>query len=454
MIKGLFYYDTSALEQLLAVKDATVFAYDNSGWTQIPGWTADAPDIRIAMAQGIDTVLISDGQGPLQIYNGTTFVSAGEANPANAPIGARILVWHTGRMFASGIAALPDTIFVSNRLDFSSGNWNAVSRSFRIGFGDGDPIMAMASMQNFTLCVLKQNSIWLVSTDPLHEPADFSTNQDYAALSQGIGCVGNNAWCAYQNDVLFMAQDGIRSVQRMQSAAGQWQLSAPISQPIQPYIDRINRNAWGGICAKKYQEFAFFFVPLDNSTTNNCVLVWNGRLGKWSGIFTGWNGQAVEITRFGGVNKFVFGDTAGLVQQWKDSESLTDDATYTDNGVGYPTKLWSRSGLFGDAIVNKTAYNTIVRFSQGNATVNLTWVADAAVATTWTAQPEPSGSILGGEDLLGSTFVLQSTAAISVKRGIRGLKAFNEAYIRLETDTGWIAVRNLTFSAFLNPLQG
>ncbi len=451
--QGILYFDTPSLEQLLAVLDGVFWSFDNTNWTPNAGWTPTSDDTRIAMVQGINTVLISDTQAALVIYDGTNFTVCG-TTPNDPPVGASILTWHTGRMFAAGIASLSDTIFVSNRLAFGTGQWNSATRSFRIGFGDGDPIVAMASMQDYTLCVLKQNSIWLVATNPLNEPANFSADQGYAALSQGFGCVGRDAWCAYQNDVLFMSQDGVRSVQRMQAAAGQWQLSAPISQPIQPYIDRINRSAWSKICAKKYQEFAFFFVPLDNSTTNNTVLVWNGRLGRWSGIFTGWNGECLEVTRFGGINRLVFGDTQGSVQRWKDYQSATEDTTYTDNGVGYASKEWSRGFLFGNPNVNKDGYSSVIAFSAGKADVTMTWMADNVAVRTWVGAPEPSGSILGGDDLLGETFTLASTSTINVRRNLRNLKAFNESFVRIESETGWWALRSITVSAFLNPMTG
>lgn len=452
--RGLFYFDTPSVEQILAVFNAKLWKWESSAWSQLTGWTPSAgpvsADSRVVMAQGVDKVLISDGVNNPMIYDGTTFTDAG-SGATNAPK-AKILCWHTGRMFASGVSSLTDTIYVSNRLNFGVGQWNSATRSFRVGFGDGDPIIAMASMQDFVLAVLKQNSIWLVITDPTLEPADFSAanGQASAALSQGIGCVGRDAWCAYGNDLLFMAPDGVRSVQRMQGAAAQWQLSAPISQPIQPYIDRINRAHWDKICAKKHQEFAFFFVPLDNSTTNNYVLVYNGRLQRWLGVWTGWNGQAVEVSRFAGDDKFIFGDTAGKVNEWKDGESLTDDDTYEDNGTGYATQLWTRSFLFGEPINNKSAYTTIIRFSSGNAECTLTWVADNAEVRNWQASPEPAGDILGVGSL---PFLLGSEQPITIKKGIRGLAAFNEAYLKIESTSGWWALRNITAGAFVNPLD-
>lgn len=452
-VNGLYYFDTPQYEQLLAsvndgVGGAGIWKFEAGGWSKIAGFAPGA-DNRMAWDQGVDLMLLSDGAGKFQTYDGAAFTDCGNG-PTDPPVGCTIVRFHAGRMFLSGLATLNDTIFVSLLLEFGSGKWDLVTRSFRIGNGDGQAVVAMASMQDFTLCVFKTNSIWLVSTDPTKLPDNYAADQDTAALSKGIGCVGRDAWCAYENDILFMAQDGVRTVQRMQAAAGQWQLTAPLSQPIQTYIDRINRDAWAGICAKKHREFAFFFVPLDNSATNNYVLVWNGRLGKWMGVFTGWNGSYVEITRFLANNKLVFGDPMGLVNEWKDTNSATDDSTYTDNGAGYPSRAWPRSMLFNDAIANKNSYSATVRFSAGNAEVNLTWMQDLAVARTWSAQPQPTGDILGVDVL---PFLLASVSPVSVTRGLRGLSSFNEGFMKIECETGWFFLRNVTVGAFVNPLK-
>lgn len=463
-INSLLYFDTPSKQQLLAGVDKTGAApgfmrYESGAWADLSGaWKPDAAGIRLAMAQGIDTVLISDGVGKMQIYDGATFAEQGDT-AADPPKGATILCWHTQRMFASGVSTAPDTIWVSLFLEFGTGKWNTTNRSFRIGAGDGDPIVAIASMQQFTLAVLKRNSVWLVSTNPANDdPTDptagFAAEQVTEGLAQGVGCVGRDAWCSYGNDLLFMSQDGVRSVQRMQAAAAQWQLSAPISQPIQPYIDRINQNYWHRIVAKKYAEFAFFFVPLDNSTTNNCVLVWNGRLGKWIGAWTGWNGNCIEVTRFLAKVAMVFGDTTGKVNQWKEASNLVlEDSTYLDNGTGYTTQLLTRAFQFGDAITGKSAHSTILRFSAGNALMTMRWVADLNEVKTWPGTFEQSGSVLDGDDQLDINFVLSSNAPMKIIKGIRGLPAFNEAYLTIESTAGWWFLRNITAMAFLNPLK-
>lgn len=462
-IRALRYFDIPSKQQLLTQVDATnvpkFLKYESGAWTDLSAtWAPSAADSRIAMEQGIDKLLITDGSGVPQIYDGTNFVATGTGTPANdAPLGCTILCWHTARMFASGVAASPDTIWVSNLLDFSDGQWSTTDRSFRLGVGDGDPIIGMASMQTTTLCVLKSNSIWLVDTNPINDSTALPTKiTGFTAaavpsnIGYGIGCVGRDAWCSYGNDILFMAQDGVRSVQRMQAAAGQWQLSAPLSQPIQPLIARINQSAWSKIVSKKYQEFAFFFVPLDQSTTNNYVLVYNGRLQRWMGAWSNWTGLCCEVTRFNHQPRFVFGDNAGYVNQWKDLSSTTDDATYLDNGVGYATQVWTKSWQFGQLVAGKCGYNLIVRFVAGNAVVTISWVADLVTLRTFVGTFSPTGDILGVGTL---PFLLATNAPTSLPEGLRGLVEFQEAFVKLETTTGWWFLRSVSCSAYANPQQ-
>lgn len=450
--QGLIYFDTPANEQLISAAQRQMFKWEGESWARMAGPNelilTDAAAIFEA-AQGIDKVLFTDGTQQMQTWDGANWSLPLGNTPNDPPVGCTTLCWHTGRMFASGHASKPDTIWVSARLAYGAGSWNAVQRSFRVGGGEGDPIHSLASLQGFTLGVLKENSIALCVTDPRLEPGDFSTQQAVESVSYGIGCVGRKAWCVYGNDLLFMARDGVRSLQRMQAAAGQYQLSAPMSEPLQPFIDRINWTYANKICAKKYKELALFAVPLDDSTVNNTVLVWNGRLGCWAGLWTGWTPAAWEITRFNGVVRLVFGDDNGAVRQWKDFADKTDDATYTEDGAAIPTKLWTRSMLFGEPINDKDGYHSEVRFSTSNALVNVTAVGDGADLREWTHDLRQTGVSLP----VDLPFDLVTPGAVTGRRGLRGAKPFNEAYLKIESAAGWWALRNVTLSAYLNMLR-
>lgn len=451
-IRGLVYYNTPANSPgiLVAASNAKLWKWDTANWTEIAGWVPAGETNLVEMAQGVDTLLLSDGSGALQVYDGAAFTSCGTDATTSPPVGITILRWHAGRMFGSGQAANPDAIWVSNRLAFGAGQWNTTSRSFRVGGGDGDPIVALASMPSFTLVVFKQNSVWWAQTDPTSEPADFSTGQANEEQTEGLGCVGKNAWCRYGNDLIFFSQDGIRSFQRMAAAAGQFELGAPISVPIQPYIDRVNKSAQHLICATKYRELVLFAVPLDASAYNNTVLVYNGRLGKWLGAWTGWTPAQFALPRFGGIQRLAIGDNAGMVNQWKDLDAADQDATYTDNGAGYASQLWTRSMTFGDLEADKAGFNARMRFNAGNANMKFTAVGNDADLQTFSQQVAPTGDILGTDVL---PFLLASQQPVFIPLSLRGLPAFNELYMKIESDSGWWELRNMTCGARVRPMK-
>lgn len=460
---GLYYYDTPNYEQLLAAFNGNLWIYQGGAWAV--SLYAPAPN-RLAWEQGIDQLLISDGQNPMEIYDGqnfnpTTTVGSPGPGPNDPPQGATILCFHQGCMFAAGIPPInasnqypgtgifSDTVMVSNSLAFGTGAWNNTTRSFRVGSGDGEAVVAMASIQDQVLCCFKQDSVWLVNTGSTPNPSQFAANNAVASLSQGIGIVGRDAWCAYGNDLLFMAQDGIRSVQRMQAAAGQWQLTAPLSLPIQDVIMTINWQYAFLICAKKYQEFAFFFVPTGSSTVNNTVIVYNGRINCFVGTFTNWNGQAVEITRFSGINRLVFGDTQYSVNMFKDYADGTTDSTYLDNGVSFPCQLSTRSFQHNDFVLDKQPDHAIIRFSAGNSNVEVQWYGDLVLNQTWTVNPLPKGSILGVTTIL--PFQLSSVGPTVWKKSLRASKSENEGYFSLSSTSGWWWLRQVWCEAFAQP---
>lgn len=447
-VNALFYFDTPNVQQLLHIQSGKIYKWDGATDAQIAGYLPAGNNFD--MAQGVDNMLITDGSGNMKLYNGSVFTDGG-ATANDPPKGCSILCWHTIRMFAAGHPVFNDTVWVSTRLAFGAGQWNTTTRSFRVGGGEGDPIIAMASMQDFILCVLKRNSIHLVATDPTAEPANFSDSQATNPMPVGIGCVGKKAWVNVGNDLFFYSQDGVRSVQRMVAAAGQYQLSTPLSQPIQPYIDRVNKNAWETIFAVKRFEIVMFFVPLDVAATPDTVLVYHSRLGKWLGAWTGWTGTcAVETFFDSNPSQLIIGDSVGRINKWLDLSSKTDDSTYLDNGTPYGTTLWTRGFLCGEPVNGKQAYNSIFRFSAGNTTVNIGLVTDNAEAINFSSTFTPTGDILGTGTL---PFLLSSTKPSLIQRSLLALPEWNSSYLTLQTSQGFFGLLNVTLNAFVNSLN-
>ena len=450
IVQGMFFYKTPTASLLVVAEGGKLYTWNGTTWAGPLAFALTSATSMVAFEQGVDKLFISDGVKNPQIFDGTLFTDSGGPQQTNAPVGCTILCFTAGRMLASGVTAYPDTVYASNLLNFGQGNWDSATKSFRIGDGDGDAIVALVKLQSFNVAVLKENSVWLMNMNPALPISNWAAQPQGDLVGSGIGCVGRRAWCQYQNDVLFMSQDGVQSLQRMQAAAGQYELSSPLSLPLQPYIDRINWAYANKIQAVKYRHLAIFFVPLDSSTYNNYALVWNGRLGQWTGIFTGWNTHAAVVTRFGNISKLVLGDNDGSVNQWKDTPTLIDvDSTYLDNGADIPSKLWLRAMVFGNPDAGKKLRAALLRFNAGNATVNFFANQDLSDDDAWNSMVEPSGDILPA--IL--PMELASFKPTKTYRSLEGLDYCNEIFFKIESASGWWALRNVMASAYLKPIR-
>src|SRR5215469_11596306 len=462
-IRTLAYFDTPANKFLLTISNGILSACagQNQNWQSSfnagATYTAANTNTQVEIAEGVDTVLISDGVNAMATLDGNLNLTICTTTANDPPVGANILCWSSGRMFAAGFSgiggsAVPrDTIAYSNLLSFGNGQWNLTTRSFRVGDGDGDPIVALYSMQDSNLAVFKANSVWLVNTPASADATGFGATTDVESVAFGVGCVGKRALCGVANDIFFMAQDGVRSLQRMQAAAGQWQLSAPISQPVQQYIEQINPAAQAGIVATSYKEFVFFAIPLGTNTVNNATLVYNTRLGSWLGCWVNWTPGAWTVSRFNSVQQLLFGDSNGYVNYWKDAQSVTDPTTYTDNGINIATTIWTRSFQFLQAVNDKFPYNCTLRFTAGNSVVSLAAVMDLAPELAWQSQLQPAGDILGQHKL--GPFQLATVVPVKVEKSLRSCPAFNEMYLSISTSNGYMQLRNVTVAAFLKALD-
>jgi len=477
-VNGLFFLNNYTNgTRLLAGKGTSLYAWDNSSWSSlsISSWNPAGSFVGV---QGNNYLMISDGSiaHGMQIWDGATFHQfSNSSSPTNAPLGVTILSYIAGMFVAAGTSmhdttgtVYPaDTLFFSNYLlagystSTGAGGWNNLN-SIRVGVGDGDPIVALAPIQStagatpsYNLAVLKQNSVWILTWNPA---TSIGSTPNWTAAPQGeqtginTGCVGSQAWCQYQNDVLFMSQDGVQSIQRMQAASGQYQLTSPLSLPIQPYIDRIHWAYASGIQAVKYHQYAIFFVPLDNATVNNYALVWDGRIGQWM-IWTGWTPTAACVTRFNGIVQLVIGDSTGGINLWKDSKAVEGvDSTYLDNGAGINWSISTRSMIFGNLDFQKKPHSTQVKFNRGNSNVSLAAYLDLSAQDNWVNAITPSGIKFP----IQLPFILTASGPTSVYRTLEGIPYFNEMYLTIAgtaPNYGWADVRNVVVSAFSKPIR-
>lgn len=461
-IQGMVYFDTpSGVELIVTGKNRDIEKWDGAAWSTV-GATILADAVLMAeMVQGADKVYISDGTNQWRSYDGTV-LSAALGNVTGAtgdpPVGATIMCWHTRRMFASGVASAYDTIWASDFFDATTGKWNHTTNSFKVGYGEGEPITAMISMQDFWLGVFKSNSIYMVKTSPygasgvgVAPSASTPTANDWQieTLSRNVGCVGKRALCRFGDDVLFLARDGIRSLKRMAAREGSFEVTPPLSIQMQPYIDRINWSNAHKSVAWKYQQYAFFALPLDSASEPNYVLVWNGRLESWMGVWLGWTPTCFATSMFAGQQRFVIGDTGGRVNEWLDYTAEGLDSTYLDNGGNIVAKMRTRATWFGEPASRKDGSYLEVRFiaSRGNASVRVYY--DEVQRQSWTE----AVSLVGVTLPVLLPFFLPYLSPKTVRKSLNHLGKWNEAFIEVESPANRMELKNATIVGYIDAVQ-
>ncbi|MDR1191284.1 MAG: hypothetical protein LBK60_06430 [Verrucomicrobiales bacterium] len=325
-VRGLFFYFTPDVQQLLAVSGGKVWrlASDDAEaladaehyavFEEVAGYTPSEP-ARVELAQLVDKLYLTDGAGHLFQYDGADFIDLGQYSTAGAdaskPPRCKWLVAHMGRLLAAG-TRVADELVASDFLD--GGHWDYAHQSIRVGNGDGDPITALCPWENWTLIVGKAQSVWLVNADATQGDASMWTVQ---AVSQNVGCVAHRTMKAFGKDVWFLSRSGVHTVQKL-ALNSQYQVTDPVSEPIQDLIDRVNWDAADTACAAVWNNRYILAVPLDGADAPNTVLVYNAITQSWTTPWTGWTPTGFTVSGFGGRLRLNFGQPDGRVLRWLD----------------------------------------------------------------------------------------------------------------------------------------
>jgi hypothetical protein len=371
-------------------------------------------------------------------------ISGGTTTPPKP----KFLEWHTNRLFAvDSTAANYDTIFVSNILDASSGQWNNVTQTLRVGAGDGDPITGLQSWQGFYLLAFKQNSTWVINADPQLSVANWSIQ----SVHDSVGCSARRTICQVGADVWFLSRTGVRSVRRVVNE-NQNEVQVPISQPIQDYIDRINWTVPTKCCAKYWNNRYILSVPLDTATEPNYTFVYNTQTQSWSGFWTGWTPTIFSTSNFSSSPRLTFGDSTGKVMQWHDYVAVANEVAsdFQDDGADIATGIITRGMIFNDAFAPKKGMGFEMEFYQSTALAQVSVSLDLGGYSTPNTVDTSTGQ-LTLPFFLPQT--LGSTSAIRAQQDLLHLNPFREMQIQVASNAGKLSLRSITTEGFTNTIE-
>jgi hypothetical protein len=181
-----------------------------------------------------------------------------------------------------------DTVSVSNFLDYN--DWD-VADAFTVNNGSNDQLVGVAPWTLNEFLVFMRNSIYYVSVgnDRYVTGASLSADSYIKTLATDIGCIAKKSVVQAGGGVFFLSDNGVYFLQPQPASAESMKLltmADPISAPIDDVIQRINRNYAGNAVATYWNNRYYLAVPLDDSTVNNTVLVYNFILKNWESVDT------------------------------------------------------------------------------------------------------------------------------------------------------------------------
>lgn len=186
-----------------------------------------------------------------------------------------------------------NTIRVSHYLEDSK--WSALDM-FSINDGSNDSLVAIAPWTLNEFVIFMRNSVFYASVGVgaylLSDPAT-EDNSYVKSLATDIGCLARKSIVQAGGGIIFLSDNGVYLL-NPSSAAGPSQsapegmrlltMAEPLSAPIDDVISRINYNYVSNATGIYWENRYYLAVPLDNSNTNNAILVFNFINKSWESV--------------------------------------------------------------------------------------------------------------------------------------------------------------------------
>ena len=169
-----------------------------------------------------------------------------------------------------------DLVAVSDYLNYT--RYQPVLSNFRINQGSEDKLVALVKYDQSTVICFKEHSVYAVR-NIYGNLVDTYLDE----LTRTSGLIGKKAVTTVGKDVWYLSdQRGVVSLSVSESGKLQG-LDVPISEAIQPLIDRINWKAATNAVAAYHNNRYYLAVPIDGAAKNNAVFVFDFKNKAWSG---------------------------------------------------------------------------------------------------------------------------------------------------------------------------
>ena len=266
------------------------------------GQTISAADeIELYQATGIGYVYILRGfsKSVLRWDGASTIAVPGVGVHHNYP-NSRHAIYYGNRHI---VQTDRNTISVSHYLqdDF----WSALD-VFTINDGSSDTLVAVTPWTLNEFVIFMRNSIFYAAAGVgANASGDATTEADsyIKSLASDIGCIAKGSIVQAGGGILFLSDNGVYMLNPAGAGNGSSNtpegmrlltIAEPLSATISDVIARINFAAVGKAVSAYWENRYYLAVPLDGSTVNNTVLVYNFLNKAWESVDTYNAAQDIE----------------------------------------------------------------------------------------------------------------------------------------------------------------
>jgi hypothetical protein len=169
-----------------------------------------------------------------------------------------------------------DEIIASDILDPDT--YDVIGGQFKVTGGSNDFVVGLKAFTEDRILVLCRRSIQQLS-------GASGSLQDVRIdnVTNDLGCASRSSIVQVGNQLLFLSDKGVYALEFL-DAYNLRGNEIPLSDPIQPYIDRINQRFINRSVAAYFDNRYWLAVPLDGSSENNYLLVYNFINQGWESV--------------------------------------------------------------------------------------------------------------------------------------------------------------------------
>ena len=160
-----------------------------------------------------------------------------------------------------------DEIIASSILDGET--FDVIGNQFNVTGGSSDYIVALEPFTEDKIVCFGRRSVHQIS-GASGSLADVRID----VITPDLGCSARRSVVQIANKIFFLSDQGLYGLEFLDNYNLRG-LETPISESIQPYMDRINQEYVDKAVGAYFNNRYYVAVPLDGATENNTIIVWN-----------------------------------------------------------------------------------------------------------------------------------------------------------------------------------